>query len=90
QYSASGSEALSGALQDYGRATIAGKTTYGKGSVNRTFDVTDNTGIYLTIGRWYTPNGRMIEGQGITPDIELELTGDEAISWALGFLHGEA
>ncbi|ACZ61467.1 S41 family peptidase [Dehalococcoides mccartyi] len=90
QYSASGSEALSGALQDYGRATIAGKTTYGKGSVNRTFNVTPDTGIYLTIGRWYTPNGRMIEGQGITPDIELELTGDEAISWALGFLHGEA
>lgn len=89
QYSASGSEALSGALQDYGRATIAGKTTYGKGSVNRTFNVTPDTGIYLTIGRWYTPNGRMIEGQGITPDIELELTGDEAVSWALDFLHGD-
>ncbi|OBW62982.1 MAG: peptidase S41 [Dehalococcoides mccartyi] len=90
QYSASGSEALSGALQDYGRATIVGKTTYGKGSVNRTFDVTGNTGIYLTIGRWYTPNGRMIEGQGITPDIELELAGDEAVKWALNFMHGEA
>ncbi|AGG06008.1 Periplasmic protease [Dehalococcoides mccartyi] len=90
QYSASGSEALSGALQDYGRATIVGKTTYGKGSVNRTFDVTGNTGIYLTIGRWYTPNGRMIEGQGITPDIELELAGDEAVNWALNFMHGEA
>ncbi|AGG07440.1 peptidase S41 [Dehalococcoides mccartyi] len=88
QYSASGSEALSGALQDYGRATIVGKTTYGKGSVNRTFDVTGNTGIYLTIGRWYTPNGRMIEGQGITPDIELELAGDEAVNWALNFMHG--
>ena len=68
QYSASGSEVLSGALQDYKRATIAGVTTLGKGSYNAFFDLSDDSAIYLTIGRWLTPDGREIEGKGITPD----------------------
>jgi carboxyl-terminal processing protease len=85
-YSASGSEVLAGALQDYMRATIAGKKTFGKGSVNVFQQLSDGSGIYLTIARWLTPNGRLIEGQGIAPDYELMEEGDDAIRWAVGYL----
>ncbi len=88
QYSASGSEVLSGALQDYKRATIAGTVTLGKGSYDSLFPLSDGSAIYLTIGRWITPNGREIEGKGITPDITLTQTGDDAIIWAVDFLNG--
>jgi carboxyl-terminal processing protease len=84
--SASGSEVLAGALQDHGRATIAGTTTYGKGSVDALYPLSDGSGLYLTIARWLTPNGRLIEGQGIEPDITLQLTGDEAVQWAIDYL----
>ncbi len=86
-YSASGSEVLAGALQDHGRALIAGTITYGKGSVNYLIQLVDGSGIYITAARWLTPDGRLIEGEGITPDIELEIGGDEAIQWAIDYLH---
>jgi carboxyl-terminal processing protease len=86
--SASGSEVLSGALQDRGRATIAGSVTYGKGSVDILRPLSDGSGLYITTARWLTPDGRLIEGQGIEPDIELEITGEEAIQWAIGYLKG--
>ncbi len=86
QYSASGSEVLSGALQDYKRATIAGTLTLGKGSYDSFFPLDDGSAIYLTIGRWLTPNGREIEGKGITPDYTLTQTGDDEIQWAIDFL----
>jgi carboxyl-terminal processing protease len=85
-YSASGSEVLSGALQDYGRALIAGTTTYGKGSVNQLYKLYDGSGIYITIARWLTPHDRLIEGQGITPDVTLEITGAEELQWAIDYL----
>jgi len=84
--SASGSEVLAGALQDHDRAVIAGTRTYGKGSVNILRRLDDGSGLYITTARWLTPNGRLIEGQGIEPDYELELTGDEAIQWAVDYL----
>jgi len=87
-YSASASEVLSGALQDYKRATIAGTKTFGKGSVNYMLQLDDGSAIYLTIGRWFTPNGRAIEGQGIEPDVTLTEEGDDAIQWAVDYLHG--
>jgi carboxyl-terminal processing protease len=87
-YSASASEVLSGALQDYKRATIAGVQTLGKGSYDSFYNLSDGSAIYLTIGRWLTPNGREIEGKGITPDQLLTKTGDDAIQWAVDFLHG--
>jgi carboxyl-terminal processing protease len=83
--SASGSEVLAGALADHGRATVVGATTFGKGSVNRLFQL-DGSGLYLTIARWLTPNGNLIEGQGVTPDIPLELTGEALVEWAIEYL----
>jgi len=87
-YSASGSEVLAGALQDYKRATIAGAQTYGKGSVNILRQLKDGSGLYVTTARWLTPNGRLIEGVGIEPDYELELEGEDAIQWAIDYLEG--
>lgn len=85
-YSASGSEVLAGALQDHDRAIIAGAKTFGKGSVNVLHHLDDNSGLYITTTRWLTPSGRLIEGEGIEPDIKLELDGDDAIEWAIAYL----
>jgi carboxyl-terminal processing protease len=87
QYSASASEVFSGAMQDYKRAAIAGTVTLGKGSYNSFFELSDGSAIYLTIGRWLTPDGREIEGKGITPDYVLTQTGDDEIQWAIDFLN---
>lgn len=87
--SASGSEVLSGALQDHHRALIAGTMTYGKGSVNILQQLSDGSGIYITTSRWLTPDGHLIEGIGITPDVKLSITGDTEIQWAIDYLHGK-
>ena len=84
--SASGSEVLSGALQDYNRALIVGSNTFGKGSVNVLYKLDDGSGLYVTTARWLTPDGRLIEEQGIEPDIPLDLTGDDAVDWAVDYL----
>ena len=84
--SASGSEVLAGALQDYDRAIIAGTKTFGKGSVSQFIELNDGSAILLTISRWLTPDSYLIEGQGIEPDIELEVTGEEAVQWAIDYL----
>jgi len=86
--SASGSEVLSGALQDHDRALIAGNTTFGKGSVNVLRNLSDGSGLYITTARWLTPNGRVIEGHGIVPDIKLDITGEDAVDWAIDYLTG--
>jgi carboxyl-terminal processing protease len=85
-FSASGSEVLAGALQDYGRAAVAGTTTLGKGSVNVLRQLKDGSGIYITTARWLTPDGRLIEGEGLPPDYELDLEGEDAIQWAINYL----
>jgi carboxyl-terminal processing protease len=87
EFSASGSEVLAGALQDHKRAIVSGNTTYGKGSVNYLYKLSDGSGIYITSSRWLTPDGRLIEGQGIEPDVKLELTGDAAVNWAINYLN---
>ncbi|OGO06017.1 MAG: hypothetical protein A2Z76_00815 [Chloroflexi bacterium RBG_13_56_8b] len=86
EYSASGSEVLAGALQDYERPVIAGTTTFGKGSVDILRRLGDGSGLYITNARWLTPKGRLIEGEGIYPDYELELEGEDAIQWAIDYL----
>jgi carboxyl-terminal processing protease len=88
-YSASGSEVLSGALQDYRRAVVAGMTTFGKGSADRWFELSDGSAIYLTVSRWLTPNRRLIEGKGIEPDYKLDLKGDDLVNWAIDYLKGK-
>ena len=76
KYSASASEILSGAIKDYGIGTLVGTTTYGKGIVQRIFDLKDGTAIKLTVSNYYTPNGSDIHGVGIEPDIEVEFDAD--------------
>ncbi len=86
-HSASGSEVVAAALKDHGRALIAGQTTYGKGSANVMYPLADGAGLYITVARWLTPNGDAIEGAGVVPDIELTQTGDDAVQWAIDYLH---
>ena len=73
QNSASASELLSGALQDTKAALIVGTKSYGKGSVQTVMPLLQNDGLKLTIARYYTPNGRSIDGIGIEPDVVVEL-----------------
>jgi len=67
--SASGSEIVAGALQDYGLALILGTTTFGKGSVQTVMPLDNGGGLRLTTAKYFTPKGRSIHGKGIEPDI---------------------
>jgi carboxyl-terminal processing protease len=78
QYTASASEIVSGAIQDYGRGKLVGVTTYGKGSVQSWIPLMDNQGaVRITIARWLTPQGRQINKIGLTPDAVVELTQED-------------
>lgn len=88
-YSASGSEVLAGALRDHSRATIAGSKTYGKGSVNLVRPLEDGSSLSITTARWLTPNGLLIEGEGLSPDYELEPEKEDAIEWAIDHLKSQ-
>jgi carboxyl-terminal processing protease len=72
--SASASEITAGALRDNKRAVVMGEQTFGKGTVNQFIQLPNNDGeVYVTVARWYTPNGDQIEGTGITPDVVVHL-----------------
>jgi carboxyl-terminal processing protease len=74
--SASSSEIVAGALKDHGRATLVGSKTYGKGSVQKVFDVGNGGAVKLTISLYFLPNGESIDGKGIEPDVKVEVEDD--------------
>ena len=71
--SASASEVFTGALKDYGKATVVGKKSYGKGIVQSVLPFYDGSGMSLTVAKYYTPNGTCIHGIGIEPDVEVDM-----------------
>jgi carboxyl-terminal processing protease len=77
--SASASEITAGAIQDLGRGKLLGETTFGKGEVQQWIALNDNQGaVRVTIARWLTPKERQIQGKGLTPDVEVPLTEEDA------------
>ena len=75
--SASASEIVAGALRDHGKATLVGEKSYGKGSVQAVIRLSGGSELKVTESRWFTPNGKNIDGKGIEPDVKVELTGDD-------------
>jgi carboxyl-terminal processing protease len=69
--SASASEIVAGALKYYGRATLIGTKSFGKGSVQKFFHLTSDTGLKITVGKYYLPSGECIDNKGVLPDIEV-------------------
>jgi carboxyl-terminal processing protease len=76
--SASASEIVAGALQDHKAATLIGEKTYGKGTVQKVINLDAGTLLKVTIARWYTPNGKNITKEGVTPDKTIELKPEDA------------
>jgi len=72
--SASASEIVAGAIQDSSRGILVGERTFGKGSVQLPHTLSDGSELRVTIARWFTPKGDEIQGIGIIPDIEVEMT----------------
>jgi carboxyl-terminal processing protease len=87
--SASASEIVAGALQDYGRAKLAGSQTFGKGSVQIVRELSDDSALHITSYRWMTPFGRPIDGVGLAPDFVLELEDEELVDWAIDYLKNQ-
>ena len=98
--SASASEIVAGAIQDHERGALIGETTFGKGSVQRLFNLSDDSILKVTVAKWYTPDGRLIDGEGLEPDIvvpfefdpdqpELDPQFDAAMAYLLDLLKSE-
>lgn len=75
--SASASEIVAGALQDQGAAKLVGEKTYGKGSVQKLVSLPESAKLKVTVASWYTPNGKNITKEGISPDVEAEITQED-------------
>jgi carboxyl-terminal processing protease len=76
--SASASEIVAGAIQDRGRGVLVGAKTFGKGSVQNVIPLSDGSSLHVTVAEWLTPNGRQITGQGLQPEVAVELSSDDA------------
>ena len=91
--SASAAEIFAGAVQDYGKGKIIGTQTFGKGIVQTIQPLTDGSAIKYTIAQYYTPKGQVIQGNGVTPDMVVELpkdaTEDLQLDAALEYVKGE-
>ena len=74
EFSASGSELLAAALQENDRAIVVGARSFGKGTVSQAVELSNGGAVYVSIARWLTPDRNLIEGQGVTPDIKVELS----------------
>src|SRR3989344_4935243 len=74
--SASASEIVAGAIQDYKRGKLVGEQSFGKGTIQESEELAGNTGIHITTAKWLTPNGRWIHNIGLTPDIPVEATSE--------------
>jgi carboxyl-terminal processing protease len=89
---ASASEIVAGALQDRGRAALIGEKTFGKGSVQLVYDLSDGSSVHVTVARWLTPNGHEINGVGLTPEriVPHEESRDAPLEEAIKYLteHG--
>ena len=96
---ASAAELVAGALQDYGRGLLIGQNTYGKGTIQQIFGLSDTSSIHITSAEWFTPNRNAIDGVGLSPDISMipdengrDIEIGEAIRYLqeeLGLLEGE-
>ena len=94
---ASASEIVAGALQDQKRAILIGEKTFGKGSVQLVYDLSDQSSLHVTVARWLTPDRHQIDKQGLQPDIEVlpseedRTAGrDPQLERAIAYLHERA
>lgn len=79
EYSASASEIVAGALQDYGRAIIVGQTSVGKGTVQSIYQLGDEVGLRMTTAKYYLPSGRTIHQSGVKPDVAVDISEAERL-----------
>ena len=77
EFSASGSELLAAALQENDRAIVIGAPSFGKGTVSQAVELSNGGAVYVSIARWLTPDRNLLEGRGVFPDVEVELTVDD-------------
>jgi carboxyl-terminal processing protease len=74
---ASASEIVAGSLQDYERAILIGEKTFGKGSVQLIYELSDDSRLHVTVAKWFTPNDHAIDGTGLSPNIEVLFTEED-------------